>query len=195
MLTQSNKPTRGKALEEAFFYQMDQELIELLSKRLQREEKIRLFANATGIRDRRRLEALVDSGFELSTLTAFIWVPLIFVAWADGTADGSEKSAIFDVLLNKGISQDTASMMIAHEWFRQSPNEDLWKTWEEFAAATMACLAPTIRNELIDEIVGLCHVVAHASGGFLGVGTISESEANVIDRVIRALQQWDMLDV
>jgi hypothetical protein len=52
MLTQSNKPTRGKALEEAFFYRMDQELIELLSKRLQRDEKIRLFANATGIRDR-----------------------------------------------------------------------------------------------------------------------------------------------
>ena len=188
MLTQSNKPTRGKALEEAFFYRMDQELIELLSKGIQRDEKIRLFANATGIRDRKRLASLVDSGFELSTLTAFIWVPLVFVAWSDGNADRLEKNAIFDVLTNKGISQETASMMIAHEWFRKGPNEDLWKTWQEFAITTLASLVPAIRNELIDEIVGLCHVVAHASGGFLGVGTISKTEANIIDRVIGALQ-------
>lgn len=166
----------------------------MLSKSLQRDEKIRLFANVTGIRDRNRLASLVDSGFELSPMTAFIWVPLVFVAWADGNADDLEKNAIFDVLTNKGISQETASMMIAHEWFRQSPNEDLWRTWEEFAATTLASLAPAIRNELIDEIVGLCHVVAHASGGFLGVGTISETEANIIDRVIRALQKWDILD-
>ena len=193
MLTQSNKPSRGKALEEAFFYRMDQEFIELLSKRIQRDEKIQLFANATGIRDRNRLESLVDSGFELSTLTAFIWVPLVFVAWADGNADELEKNAIFDVLTNKGISPDTAAMMIAHEWFRQGPHEELWRTWEEFAATTLANLTPAIRNELIDEIVGLCHVVAHASGGFLGVGTISDTEAKIIDRVIRALQQWEIL--
>ena len=86
-------------------------------------------------------------------------------------------------------------MMIAHEWFRKGPNEDLWKTWQEFATTTLASLAPAIRNELIDEIVGLCHVVAHASGGFLGVGTISETEANIIDRVIGALQQLEGLDV
>lgn len=194
MLTQSIKQTRGKALEEAFFYRMDQELIELLRKSLQRDEKIRLFASATGIRDRKRLESLVDSGFELSTLTAFIWVPLVFVAWADGNADELERNAIFDVLTNKGISQETASMMIAHEWFRQSPNEDLWRTWEEFAATNLASLTPPIRNELIDEIAALCHVVAHASGGFLRVGSISESEANIIDRVLRALQQCDMVD-
>lgn len=195
MLTLSNKMTRGKALEEAFFYRMDQELIEQLRKSLQRDEKIRLFANATGIRDRKRLESLVDSGFELSTLTAFIWVPLVCVAWADGNADELEKNAIFNVLINKGISKETASMMIAHEWFRQSPNDDLWSTWEEFATTTLASLSPPIRNELIDEIVGLCHVVAHASGGFLGIGTISETEANVIDRVIRALQKSEILDV
>lgn len=195
MLTQTNKLTRGKALEEAFFYRMDQELIELLRKSLQREEKLQLFASATGIRDRKRLASLVDSGFELSTLTAFIWVPLVFVAWADGNADELEKNAIFDVLTNKGISQETASMMIAHEWFRQCPNEDLWSTWEEFAAITLASLGPQIRNELIDEIVGLCHVVAHASGGFLRVGSISEAEANIIDRVTRALLQRDILDV
>jgi hypothetical protein len=87
MLTEANRQSRGKALEEAFFFRMDQELIELLGKRMQRDEKMRSFANATGIQDKKRLASLIDAGFELSTLTAFIWVPLVFVAWADGHAD------------------------------------------------------------------------------------------------------------
>ncbi len=188
MLAQSNKLTRGKALEEAFFYQMDQELIELLSKRLKRDEKIRLFAQETGIQDQKCLEFLVDSGFELSTLTAFIWVPLVFVAWADGNADKLEKNAILNVLTNKGISKDTAKMMVAHQWFRQQPTEELWRTWEEFAANILSGLSPAVRSKWIHEIVKLCRSVALASGGVLGVGKISASEAEVINRVTQSLE-------
>lgn len=189
MLSRTNKPTRGKALEEAFFFRMDQELISELSKDLQRSEKIQSFANATGIRNKKHLESMVDSGFELSTLTAFIWAPLAFVAWADGNADELEKQAILDNMVSKGILQSTASMMIAHEWFYQRPTEDLWKIWEDFMATTLANLSPRIRNELSDEIVGLCHVVAHASGGFLSLGKISGAETAIINRVIDSLHR------
>jgi len=189
MLTESKKPSRGKALEEAFFFRMDQELIQILGKELQRDEKMRSFAEATGIRDKKRLASLVDAGFELSTLTALIWVPLVFVAWADGNADALEKKAILEVLRSKGISEQTTSLMIAHEWFHQSPTEELWKTWEDFVVTTLARLNPQVRNELIDEIVGLCHVVAHASGGFLGIGKISPTETDVIDRVIGSVHR------
>jgi hypothetical protein len=190
MLTQSSQPTRGKVLEEAFFYKVDRELIELLSTRLQREEKIRLFANATGLRDQKHLELLADSGFELSTLH-FIWVPLILVAWADGNAEKLEKEAIADILGSKGISQETISRVIAHTWFRNKPTEELWEIWAEFSAATSASLNPSIYNELIDEIVRLCRLVADASGGFMGLGKISTTETRAIDRVIRTLQHAD----
>lgn len=189
VIDKTTKRARGQALEEAFFYRMDQELIAVLGKRLQREEKIRSFAQATGIQDKRRLEALVDSDFELSTLTAFLWVPLVFVAWADGNVDELEKKAISEVLRLKGISEETTSMLIAHEWFRRVPNDDLWQIWEEFIDSNLSKLAPTVRNELMDEIIGLCHVVAHASGGFLGMGKISAQESNVIDRVSESLHR------
>jgi hypothetical protein len=191
MLTQSTKPTRGRALEEAFFYQMDQELIEQLRRRLQREEKIRLFASATGIQDKKHLELLADSGFELSTLTAFIWVPLLFVAWADGSADDMEKGVISEVLATKGIMKSTTSVMLEHEWFRKRPTEELWQVWAEFSTATLRTLDADVHNELIKEIVGLCRVVAHASGGMMGLGKISASEAKVIDRVTRTLERCD----
>lgn len=57
----------------------------------------------------KRLESLVDAGFEMPTLTAFIWVPLVFVAWADGNADALEKKAILDVLATKGFAPQTAA--------------------------------------------------------------------------------------
>jgi hypothetical protein len=137
MLAQSTQQTRGKVLEEAFFYRVDRELSELLGKRLQREGKILQFANATGIRDQKHLELLVDSGFELSTL---LWVPLILVAWADGNAEKLEKEAIAGILASKGISQETISKVIAHDWFCKKPTEELWEIWAEFSAATSASL-------------------------------------------------------
>jgi hypothetical protein len=88
-----------------------------------REEKIGSFQAVTGIRDRTIVESLVDAGFEMSTLTAFIWAPVVFVAWADGNADQLEKAAILDALPNKGLSREIASMMIAHEWFANHPTE------------------------------------------------------------------------
>jgi hypothetical protein len=187
MLTQSTQPTRGKVLEEAFFHRVDRELSELLGKRLQREEKILQFAHATGIRDQKHLELLADSGFELSTLH-FVWVPLILVAWADGNAAKLEKKAIADILESKGISRETISRVIAHEWFCKKPTEELWEIWAEFSAATSASLNPSIYNELIDDIVRLCRLVADASGGFMGLGKISATETQAIDRVIRTLQ-------
>jgi uncharacterized tellurite resistance protein B-like protein len=191
MLMETTRKNRGKALEEAFFFRMDQELIGLLGKKLQRDEKVQAFADATGIRDRKRIERLINAGFEVPTLTAFIWVPLVFVAWADGNVDELERKAFVDVLTSKGVSEQTASMMIAHQWFHDSPSDELWNTWEEFAVSAFESLNSTSRNELIDEIVGLCYVVAHASGGFLGVGKVSQMETEVIDRVTESLSRAD----
>ncbi|MCE9630530.1 MAG: hypothetical protein K8S94_07415 [Planctomycetia bacterium] len=104
---------------------------------------------------------------------------------------GLEKEAIADILVSKGISQETISRVIAHDWFRKKPTEELWEIWAEFSAAASASLNPSIYNELIDEIVRLCRLVADASGGFMGLGKISATETQAIDRVIRTLQQTD----
>jgi hypothetical protein len=188
MLTHSAQPTRGKVLEEAFFYKVDRELIEMLSKRLQREEKIRLLANATGIGEQKHFKTLADSGCELSTLHS-LWVPLIFVAWADGNAEKMEKEAIVGILVSKGISQETMSRVIAHDWFRKKPPDELWEIWAQFSAATSASLTSSSHKEVSDEIVRLCRLVADASGGFMGLGKISKTETQAIDRVIHTLQQ------
>jgi hypothetical protein len=93
--------------------------------------------------------------------------------------------------MSKGISQETISRVIAHDWFRKKPTEELWEIWAEFSAATSASLNPSMYNELIDKILRLCRLVADASGGFMGLGKISTTETQAIDRVTRTLQQTD----
>jgi tellurite resistance protein len=194
MFTEAQKQSRGEALAEAFFFRMDRELIESLSRKLDRDEKIGSFQAVTGIQDRAIVESLVDAGFEMSTLTAFIWAPVVFVAWADGNADPLEKAAILEALPNKGLSREMASMMIAHEWFANRPTEKLWLVWEEFAIATLTGVPAHEREALMDEIVDLCYAVAQASGGFLGIGRVSQSESAAIDRVIATLKQNSSLE-
>jgi len=77
-----------------------------------------------------------------------------------------EKAAILGALSSRGVSQETVSMMIGHEWFAIHSTEELWNVSEEFSAAWLAGLIDERREALIDEIVDLCHVVAHAPGGF-----------------------------
>jgi hypothetical protein len=185
MFTQSQKRSRGEALVEAFFFRMDQELVNYLRRNLEREEKLRTFALVTGIKKPKVVESLVEAGFEISTLTAFTWAPTIFVAWADGRADKLEKIAILDAFTGKGVSQETASMMLSHSWFASPPSEEIWTIWEEFASAWLADLTSYNRTTILDEIVDLCYIVAHASGGLLGLGKVSQSESDVIDRIIK----------
>ncbi len=182
---------RGQALAEAFFFRMDQELIAILSSRMKRDETIQLMADATGMQDRDKVEQLLEAGFDLSTLTAFLWAPLVFVAWSDGKADNLEREAILESLTAKGIPWNTANLLLAHRWFKQDPTEDLWPIWTQFAERYMASLSQESRSDLIDEIVDRCYVVARASGGFLGVGKVSPAETEMIDRILRALGQLE----
>ena len=61
MFNEAQKHSRGEALAEAFFFRMDRELIESLSRKLDREEKIGSFQVVTGIQDREIVESLVEA--------------------------------------------------------------------------------------------------------------------------------------
>ena len=89
-------------------------------------------------------------------------------SWSRFNDDGKRQRPVDDILASKGLSQETISRVTSREWFCEKPTEELWHIWTEFSAATSSSLNPAIDNELIDEIVRLCRLVADASGGFMG---------------------------
>ena len=58
---------------------------------MKREKLREQLASATGFQDPELIDHLVDRGFEPTTLTALALVPMVFVAWADGTVTPSER--------------------------------------------------------------------------------------------------------
>jgi hypothetical protein len=187
MQTVSRKEFLGSTLEAAFFSQMDNDLISEFNRKLTLSEKLEAFRNATGIRDRKHLIALIHAGFEVSTLTAFTWVPFVFVAWADGQIDESERDTIFETLIARGIAPEIVERMIEHEWFHKRPTHELWRIWREFAMEALSQQSIALRNELMDDLVTLCHLVAIASSEKSGTERVTDKEWKVIDRVAETM--------
>ncbi|XZE34093.1 hypothetical protein SH501x_004905 [Pirellulaceae bacterium SH501] len=189
MLLDASKRSRGEALAEAFFYKMDRELLDGLRTKLDRVERMKSLEACTGIRDQRIVEGLVDAGFDLSTVTAFLYAPAVFVAWADGQADDREQEAIRRALPQKGVSHDAVASFISHRLFRDPPSRDLWNLWESFCVSFLDSFSPQDRDSLIREIVELCYLVARSSGGVWGMGSISPRETKVIQQVLDTLHR------
>lgn len=111
------------------------------------------------------VDALIDAGFQATTLAALSLVPAIFVAWAD----------------------DEMAWQLLHSWFTKRPSKSLWNTWKQYAEAMGTSLPKTSSGVLIDEILSLSTKVAEASGGVLGMGKISKQERKVLDEIKRSL--------
>lgn len=194
MLLEAKKRSRSEAMVEAFFYKMDRELLECLRMKMDRAERIKSMEACTGIRDPRIVENLVDAGLDLTTVTAFLYAPALFVAWADGQADEREQEAITKGLLTKGISHDGISRFISHTLFRNPPSKELWNLWDSFCVSFLEGVSQQDRDALIREILELCYLVARSSGGVWGMGSISPRETKVIQNVLETLHRRPKLE-
>lgn len=190
MLTDLTKSHRGKALEEMFFFKMDMELIHRLNKQQQKESILKAIAEAIGAGAGPLTSRLTELGIKESWLAAFLWVPAVFVGWADGSLDEIEKRQLCEGLKQKGISENSLAILRNSHWFNQKPGEELWNTWHEFASYVLTESESQDRKHLVVSVLRLCNLVAQASGGVLGVGRVSKEEMEIIDRVTAILHRY-----
>jgi hypothetical protein len=188
MVIKSSGKSRGQVLSEAFFFRKDLELSDLLRRSSSREEAIKSLETVMGIRDPKVCECLVDAGFDLATARAFIWAPVIFVAWADGRLDHFEKHRILQALPRQGVSMEATRRLIDHIWFANPPSERVCQLWTEFIAALLDGFKHEDFDAVANDILALCEEVANTSGGFLGFGKVSQQESQVIERIKNLLQ-------
>src|SRR5580765_202436 len=85
---------RGRSLEEEFFRREDQRLLER-RRELQAAAGTReALAKASGINQPEVLDKLLALGIKAETVAALSFVPLLEVAWADGSIDPKERAAV-----------------------------------------------------------------------------------------------------
>lgn len=130
--------------------------------------------------------ALKALGMEPNSWRALPLLPLVSVAWADGRVQEAERVVIERLASELGVDGD--GLLHVRNWldFRPGP---------ELVAEGQALLVALCRHEgshpeeadLLDDVIAFSKDVARAAGGFFGVGSISQEEAEAIEAVARAL--------
>jgi hypothetical protein len=171
---------RRRALEESFFHERNRQLLEKLRTQLTTQEKKKALAAASGISDESVLNHLIEAQISSETIAALGIVPLVVVAWADGALDEREKQAVLTACEGEGITSDSLSYELLQRWLSEEPDAMLFRAWKEFVAAASKKLSPVALAALKQDVLGRARKVAHASGGILGIGSISSDEQKTL---------------
>jgi hypothetical protein len=179
---------RRRATEEDYFRKRDNELIDKMRSQTERTgARQRLSERVGGANDDlvQRLEAI---GFTEETVLLLHLMPLVHVAWIEGTVSQRAAHQIFEAARDHGIEARSEADHQLQEWLRIRPSDMLF---DEALLALSTLLQQRTRIDRerdAQDLLERCTAIAAASGGVLGFGKISSREREVLDRIRRALE-------
>lgn len=169
---------RRQALENEFFSRKNREAIEQMRAANAAKTRQEALAEASHISDDGVLASLDAAGIGPETLTAISLIPLVTVAWADGSIKDGERAAIEKAANAAGLG--AAGVDLLNGWLTDRPSTELLETWKAYVGALSGTLPAGEYTALRDQILNGARDVAAAAGGFLGMGAISAAETQVL---------------
>jgi hypothetical protein len=169
--------------EERYFQAVEAETRKKLRDTLDRNarelEEHGKIAKAVGTHDHGIAERIKALGFDGESAAVFDILPLVHVAWADGTVQRGERAAILKILRARGIEPGTAPFQTIESLLEEKPSDAFMRQSLELLREVVGAT-----GRRAGEIVELCLEVAAASGGFLGMGQrIGDEERRLIAEV------------
>jgi hypothetical protein len=170
--------------EDAYFLQLELERREQKRREMKRAaeelQKTRAVAKSAGTEDMELAERIAKLGFTGEAAAVFDLLPLILVAWADGSVSGDERATIFTVLEHRKIPRGSEAFVAVESLLEEKPSR-------AFIDEAMDALRDLMANRpeaSSTEMIELCTAIADASGGFLGlVKRISPEERELIGKI------------
>ncbi|MBX3158440.1 MAG: hypothetical protein KF773_20900 [Deltaproteobacteria bacterium] len=174
---------RGRALENQFYEKENQQKLSAMKEKLESQSNREELRKASGMSDDAVLDKLVALGLKSNTIAALSLVPLISVAWADGSIQDNERTAILQGAHGKGLEQGTDGYALLETWLDKRPSDDLFVAWEAYIKALAGQLNDEQNRLLKNQILGFAKMVATSAGGILGFGKVSGTEEKVLQRI------------
>lgn len=179
---------RKVALEEAFFAKQNNALLGRLRDADNARLKKQALSTASGITDDAVLEKLAALNISGDTLAALALVPLVVVAWADGSLDDKERRAAFSKAAEMGLQPQDVSHQLFERWLAEKPPAALVNAWKDYISAFAATMSADARRAFKQQILARARDVAGAAGGFLGTGRkVSAAEESALKDMERAI--------
>lgn len=178
---------RGQKLEELFFHEKNKALIEQHQRLEQLRHTRKALEEVSGIQNHQLLDKLMELDVSPAILASLAVVPLVEVAWADGTIHENERKAILSAATANGIGNISVDYELLETWMEKRPPKKLLKAWTHFIAGLCETMSETERNALKSELLSHAQAVAESAGGFLGLTSkISAQEQAVLDEMAAA---------
>jgi hypothetical protein len=126
---------RRNALEEAFVARenakLRQQLLDLDNTKRTKEA----LAAASGATNDAVLEKLVALNISSETVAALAPVPLIAIAWSDGSIDDKERAAVLAKAPEEAVSEGNVSHELFEQRLSERPPANLFATWKDYVRA------------------------------------------------------------
>jgi len=179
---------RRLGLESEYFHKKDADLVGKLRGVFEAKHERDELRRLTGITDNDVLDRLVALEVKGEMLTAFKLLPIIEIAWADGTLDQSEADAIMAAAIKYGISPESESLARIKEWLQRGPNAEARKAWYMYAQELRKVLSPAELKTFREDLVETATKIAELSGGVLNMFfNLTEPEKVVLKKITDAL--------
>lgn len=181
-------PRPGRVLEAAYLHRIESERLRRLRGACDLERLRAELGAELDLRDGSLLERLIELGITADTAAAFEAVPLVQVAWADGSIACAERWCVLRAATAVGVELGSPAHAQLELWLRHPPEEAIFDAWLAFASghANEGAHAETLRRLLIEV-----RDVAEVAGGLLGFRKVSPAERKVISHVEAALAGAD----
>jgi hypothetical protein len=177
-------------LEEEYFGRKNQELIEKLRERREREADRQKMAEMMGVGDQDVLEALQDLGYTSETIPLLPIVPLVEVAWAEGGVADREREMIFKIAEARGVPPDGVAHEMLSHWLENRPSERFFDNSLRAIRVIFDLLPEEQRLAGRRDLIAYCSQIASAvSSGIFGPGGVTDEERALIARIAAEIGQ------
>jgi hypothetical protein len=179
---------RGRSLEEDYFRRKEQEVIEKMRRSAAADAQRRQLGENAGIADDDILRDLQALGYTPETMMLLHLVPLIQIAWAEGSVSDKERDLIVQAARSRGIAAGSTADAQLSRWLSQRPSEELFDKTLRAIRAILESRSPEERAASERDLLSLSTAIAAASGGIFGMGAVSEDERAILARISAQLE-------
>src|SRR6185436_124913 len=122
----------GEGLAHAFCTGANAPLLAELRKKTDAEQEREALREAVGIKDETFLRRLQALGVRPEAAVALVMVPLVLVAWGDGTVDEKERVAILEAARQRGVGAERIAGELLKNGLAQEPDPKLFGIWSAY---------------------------------------------------------------
>ena len=180
---------RRRTQEDEYFRRQEQELIEKLKERGREDATRRQMAERAGVADEEILRDLQALGYTPETVMLLHLVPLVQMAWAEGSVSDRERDLIVEAARARGIEAGSPADQQLTGWLTNRPASDFFDKTLRAIGAILESRPAGERDASQRDLLSQLTTIASASGGILGFGKVSPQEEQVLSRITAEIQR------